>query len=1093
MREFRILGALEVVDDGRPLDLGGPKQRALLAILLLHRRKPVSSDRLIDLLWGEEQPATAAKTLQAYVSRLRKVLGDGALLTQPGGYRLVAESLDAERFDALVADAHTALGDGDARRARRLLDDALDLWRGDPLADLAYEPWAQADVARLEEARLAAVEERIDADLALGRHRQLAGELEALVAAHPARERLLGQLMLALYRGGRQADALRAYQDGRRGLDDELGLEPGPELRELERRILEHDPTLRAPAEHRVPAGHGVRRTPGRRLVLAGVVLLAVAAAAALAQSGGGGRGGLLAPPNSLAAIDAHTGRVVAQVGVGARPGALVAAAGSVWVANRDDATVSRVDEHTLQVRRTIAVTDPPTALAATRAGVWVVTSAMPAASVTARRIDPQFDAIERTVRVGNVDAGSPAAAVGEGARLLVAPESGELTSIDASTGRVQHSIDPNAGPAALAVGAGAAWVTDGEAGNVTRIDASGLTTAIPVGHDPSGIAVGSGAVWVANRGDDTLARIDPSTGAITSTTPVGSAPVGVAVGAGAVWVADSGDGTVTRVDPGSGKAIATIHVGGSPQALTIDRGRVWVTVDAPLPATAPAATGGTLRIVSSQDVDALDPALSYSTDAWRLLRATCAELLGYPDVSGPSATRLIPDVAEALPTRSRDGRTYTFTLRRGFRFSPPSTETVTAQTFKDTIERTLDPRMKSPIASEFADIVGARDYIAGKAPHINGVVARRNTLTVRLVKAAPDLPTRLAMPNFCALPSDTPVDPRGLRVFPTAGPYRVSSYVPGQGIVLTRNPNYHGPRPHRVARIVFTPGVPAAQALAQVQAGRADYATDGDAGVADARRLRAPGSRTRLLIETQPDLDFFALNTHRPLFADVRLRRAASYAIDRRAIAAQGDFDSPLPVRPTDHYLPPGVPGHRADLHVYPLTPDAAKARQLADGRGRGRRAILYTCEQPQCARQAQILSSNLAAIGMHLVVRRFAFDKLFGRISRPGEPYDITASGWGPDYPDPAGMLNAMLTSGIETPVFVEPRWASRLAAAARLGGARRYLAYGRLDEALARDDAPLLAYGNAPTRVLLSTRVGCVRSGVYGLDLAALCLRR
>jgi DNA-binding SARP family transcriptional activator len=218
--EFRILGPFEVVEQQRPVVLGGPRQRALLAILLLRRGEVVSSERLIDQLWGESPPASAAKTLQVYVSHLRKALGNEVLLTRGGGYLLAAApgQVDAERFEAMVADARHALADGDAAGARELLGSALGLWRGEALADLAYEPFAQGEIARLEEARLAALEDRIDADLMLGQHRAVVGELEALVGLHPHRERLLGQLMLALYRSGRHADALDVYRGGRQAL-----------------------------------------------------------------------------------------------------------------------------------------------------------------------------------------------------------------------------------------------------------------------------------------------------------------------------------------------------------------------------------------------------------------------------------------------------------------------------------------------------------------------------------------------------------------------------------------------------------------------------------------------------------------------------------------------------------------------------------------------------------------------------------------------------------------------------------------------------------------------------------------------------------
>jgi DNA-binding SARP family transcriptional activator len=213
MMELRILGPLEVVDGGRPVSLGGARQRAVLAILLLHRGEVVSVDRLADELWGEEPPGTATKTVQVYVSRLRKTLGHDVLLTRAGGYLLdiQPEQLDAARSEQLAGEGRRALARGDARTARELLGQALDLWRGPPLADLGYEPFAQAAIARLEELRLVALEHRIEADLALGDHAALIPELETLVREHPARERLRAQLILALYRSGRQTDALASY------------------------------------------------------------------------------------------------------------------------------------------------------------------------------------------------------------------------------------------------------------------------------------------------------------------------------------------------------------------------------------------------------------------------------------------------------------------------------------------------------------------------------------------------------------------------------------------------------------------------------------------------------------------------------------------------------------------------------------------------------------------------------------------------------------------------------------------------------------------------------------------------------------------
>jgi DNA-binding SARP family transcriptional activator len=241
--EFRILGPLEVVDEGRPVSLGGSKQRTLLALLLSTANKPVSVDRLIDALWADEPPAAAPNALQYHVSQLRKVLGGGApIVTQEPGYliQLGSDQLDLLRFEQLVGEAERA----DPAQASRLLGEALGLWRGEALSELADDVLSRPEAQRLEAARLAALERRIDADLALGRHAQLVPELEALVRLHPLHEGLVGALMRALYGAGRQADALDAYRTTRQRFDTELGIEPSPFLRELERAILRQDPEL---------------------------------------------------------------------------------------------------------------------------------------------------------------------------------------------------------------------------------------------------------------------------------------------------------------------------------------------------------------------------------------------------------------------------------------------------------------------------------------------------------------------------------------------------------------------------------------------------------------------------------------------------------------------------------------------------------------------------------------------------------------------------------------------------------------------------------------------------------------------------------
>jgi DNA-binding SARP family transcriptional activator len=261
--DFRILGPLEALAEGRDVAPAGTKQRALLALLLLHANETLPVERLIDELWGEDPPPTAARTVQAHVSRLRKALragggksADALIVTREHGYqlRLDPERLDSHRFERLLAEGRSELAMGDPKRAAAALEQALSLWRGTPLVDLVDEPFVQREAGRLEDLRVVGMEDLGEAKLALGRHGELVGRLEALIGEHPYRERLRAQLMLALYRCERQADALQAYQDARRTLIEELGIEPGERLRELERAVLAQDPGLAAPS---APPGVG--------------------------------------------------------------------------------------------------------------------------------------------------------------------------------------------------------------------------------------------------------------------------------------------------------------------------------------------------------------------------------------------------------------------------------------------------------------------------------------------------------------------------------------------------------------------------------------------------------------------------------------------------------------------------------------------------------------------------------------------------------------------------------------------------------------------------------------------------------------------
>ena len=1110
MLAFRILGPFEVVDGDRPLVVGGPKLRALLAVLVLHRGEVVSTDRLIDALWGERASGTAAKTVQVYVSNLRRALGDGVVVTRGGGYALATDrcEVDVERFEALVAEGRRALGLGDGRAAGARLREALALWRGPPLADFAYEGFAQGAIARLEEERLEALEDRIDADLVIGDQAGLVGELEGLVAEHPLRERLRGQLMLALYRCGRQVDALEAYRDARRELLDGLGLEPGRALQELERAILAQDPALDAPSSrHRArPTSAGAR---GGALIVAGAALLLAAAIAAAAVAlTGGGASRLTAAANSVAVIDPHSNRVVADTPVGVAPAGVAAGVGGVWVVNTDDHTISNIDPASRRVVRVVPVGGNVDAVAADSGALWAVDSTRGVAS----RIDPTFRSVIRAVAVGDKAGASfvpNPIAVGGGA-VWVANNASEVMRI-ARGGASVTPIDVGNDPDGIAVGMGATWVSDDADGTVSRIDSTGGVSAIiTVGPGATGIAVGAGAVWVTNTLADTLVRIDPTNDSVRTTIAVGSRPRGVALGEGSVWVANSGDGTVSRVDPQTNRVIAKIPLGQSPQALVVAAGSVWVSVagSPDVPTSASGSPAGVLRVVREGPFSSTDPARTdFDPQAQQLYYATCSGLLTYPDRPAPEGKRLVPDVAQHLPTKSADGRAYTFIVRPGFRF--PSGAPVTAATFKHTIERALSPRLRGYAPTYMGDIVGMPAFQAGRTAHLAGVTATGNRLQIRLTAPSPDLPARIATLAFCAVPDDTPITAQHQPI-PSAGPYYVLSSSRDQ-LVLARNPNYAGQRPRLPNRIVYSFGANLPQAVQQVAAGHSDYLDAGTfpssgkspAALGLLQRLEqrygpaSAAARTghqRYFVEPWLDLEYFVFNTARPLFASARLRRAVNYAIDRRALVQHHFLFNGG--RATDHYLVPGIPGaHPVD--VYPLGgPNLAKARALAEG-VHAHATLYITTGSPQFIQDARILQADLAPIGITVDVTALPGPAFYRRLERPGEPWDIAWTNWGADFADPFTMINELFDPVPPTNNFGrfnDPALTRRMRQAARLSGDRRLQAYAQLDQDLTRNDPPAAAWGNGTLREFFSSRVGCqIYQPIYGFDLGSICIRR
>ena len=424
---------------------------------------------------------------------------------------------------------------------------------------------------------------------------------------------------------------------------------------------------------------------------------------------------------NSIVVIDPETEKTIRRIPLGTTPARIAVGGGAVWVVSADDQTVLRVDPKTSSVMKTIGLGFSPVDIAVATDGVWVAGGVENAAV----RIDPRHNRVAQTIEFlerGILPGNAAAVAAGAGAVWVL--NENRVSRIDEPAGDLDRSVRNVFGDA-IAEGEGAVWVTargspsSGIAGSLSRVDPGtrSVGPAIPLTGGPSGVAAGAGAIWVAASTSDSVWRVDPVTSRAERTIPVGDDPTAVAVGSGSVWVANSRDGTVSRINPAT-NGVETIAVGGSPQSVAVGANAVWVAVARRGPVDAGASASGVkaIRVNAGDGLDFVDPALAYSNISWQLLYATCAKLMNFPDRAAPEGSRIQPEVAAAPPAVSEDGRTFTFTIRDGFRFSSPSAERVTARTFKYAIERALSPRIR-PLGFFFAsDIVGATAYHEGKA-----------------------------------------------------------------------------------------------------------------------------------------------------------------------------------------------------------------------------------------------------------------------------------------------------------------------------------------------------------------------------------------
>jgi YVTN family beta-propeller protein len=1015
--EICVLGPLEVRVNGAAAALGGPKQRAVLAMLLLHRNEVVSRDVLIDGVWGETPPSAARRSLDSYVSRLRAILGGHRIERRAPGYvvRLEPGELDLERFEMLLEQGRAAVARGDPAAASETLRQALDLWRGPALADLLYQPFAASEAERLEERRMLAFEERIDADLALGRGPELVPELERLVAEEPFRQRLLGQLMLSLYRAGRQADALAAYEAGRQCLADELGLELGPQLRLLQRQILTHDPALdgrRAPPRRDEPQRPRQRRSRYAPLV-AVAIALSVGLGLWLADSSGGRSSTALVGVDHLGVLSAG-GKVLGDVPVGGSPAGVAYGGGATWVSNSAAGTVSRVETGS-STAQPVRVGADPTGIAFGAGEVWVTDSG----GRTVSRIDPATGS-STSIDTGN---GPSAVVVSAGGVWVANALEGTLVRISPDSLRVSPPIPVGATPSALAAGFGSIWVANASDDTVSRVDPATrrAVDSINVGGDPTALAVAGGSVWVANRADGTVSRIDPGSDSVRRTVPVGREPSSLASAAGALWVGVAGRQTLTALDPRTGRIVRSVGIGSLPAAIGSDGGRLFVAADA-----GPAAhRGGTLRIVMGGHPESIDPAVGFDVGSIQILQATNDGLVGFRRANGAASYEVVPDLAVKLPRPSPDGRTYTFQMRRGIRYS--TGQLVRPEDIRTEIERVF--RLGSRVSygtNLYSHIVGTRSCSPRRCDLRRGIVTNETAYTVTFHLTTPDsnFLDELALPFASAIPAGVPLHSKA-HALPASGPYMISRYDPRRGMVMVRNPHFRrwstdAQPPGFVNRIAWRfltqhgeEGVSASQRVWSreseiVRSGRADIAWD------RVPLTRLPALRRRYPTRVHADATFAAstygifFNTHRAPFDSRKARQAVSYAIDRNVTRRLWRLAE---ARATCQILPAGFPGYqpycpytidRSPAGTY-TGPDLAWAQRLVrESHTRGEHVTFWSYNVPW----GRYVTQRLDALGYkasfrYVPAQHKSHDNYYSAVTGPHVKAQIGLASWVADYP--------------------------------------------------------------------------------------------
>jgi serine/threonine protein kinase/DNA-binding SARP family transcriptional activator/ABC-type transport system substrate-binding protein len=852
------------------------------------------------------------------------------------------------------------------------------------------------------------------------------------------------------------------------------------------------------------------RRPRRRAAIVTGSFVVAVALIAAILQVVSEEPASASFRPG-IAIVDLQTGdlRAAIPTSVVRQPRLVFYADGAFWVQNADPLSFVKIDAKTGRVlKEIVSPAEDPVLISVGGDTLWATGPDLVKIDIGLGR---EVDRFELGDWVSGVVAaeGSLWATVGDRTILR----------LDPATGEVEQRFGDLPGWGFPTYGDGSIWAAG--VGGVSRIDpATGAVTntQLELPQDCCAMVEGGGFGWTADPTKGVVYKID-RTGRVAATYRTGQGARVGSYSGGIVWVGNADEGTVVGIDAVTG-ARRTFRFDHPVQGLAATSGVLLVTL-------APGRTyedrinalhGKVAKLlIPLYTLELPDSAIMWGWNGHWVEFATCAKLLNYPDAPAPEGWELRPEVADSMPEVSLDGRTYKFTIRPGYRFSPPSNEPVTAETFRYSIERALSPKVDGPGPGFIPDIEGEAAFRAGEADHISGLRADGDVLTITLTRPSSDFLYRLALPYFCPVPTDSPFVSGGAGAYvpypegapqavPAAGPYYIADHVNAEYAILKRNPNYIGPRPQSFDAIALREGIDPSKAVGWVQ----DGSWDGVVHLEDpvltpdgpvARKYGAEGygvgdTTPRYYTTPLPLTGFLAFNASRPPFSERDVRRAAALALDREALAAVwGDVS-------TDQLLAPVMPGFK-DRDLYALDgSDVDEARSLVAERTETVvMAVAAGCET--CRQEAEVVRADLSQIGITVKIEQFADPLAAARdpaanidllgTREPDANIDLIGVGAALDYTDPASFLEQMLLQDMPRS-WLPDGVARQVERLSKLNEAERRAAVALADR-LATRDVPVAADLTPAIPALLGPRLGCrvFPPLGYGIDIAALCLEQ